>query len=97
MEGVITERTTGQVARSDRHPNSHTSAQPKPASQTVSVEYAAAELGVGRTTLYQAIKRGEVPVLRIGRRCVIRRATLARLLAEEAHRTAQGANQHNAA
>ncbi len=54
----------------------------RPESHTVSVEYAAAELGIGRTTLYAAIKRGEVPVLRIGRRVVIRRSTLARLLAD---------------
>jgi excisionase family DNA binding protein len=46
------------------------------------VERAAAELGVGRTTLYQAIQRGEVPVLRIGRRVLVRRSTLARLLAD---------------
>lgn len=54
----------------------------RPQSQTVSVEYAARELGIGRTTLYGAIKRGEVPVLRIGRRIVIRRATLTRLLTD---------------
>lgn len=58
----------------------HTSTRPQ--SQTVSVEYAAQELGIGRTTLYGAIKRGEVPVLRIGRRIVIRRATLTRLLTD---------------
>lgn len=55
---------------------------PRPESQTVSVEYAAAALGIGRNTLYQAIKRGEVPCLRIGRRCVIRRSTLTRLLSD---------------
>lgn len=55
---------------------------PRPQSQTVSVGYAAAALGIGRTTLYNAIQRGEVPVLRIGRRVVVRRSTLARLLAD---------------
>ncbi len=55
---------------------------PRPPSQTVSVEYAASALGVGRTTVYNAIKRGELPVLRIGRRVVVRRATLDRLLAD---------------
>ncbi len=55
---------------------------PRPESQTVSVGYAAAALGIGRTTLYNAIQRGEVPVLRIGRRVVVRRATLDRLLAD---------------
>ncbi len=54
----------------------------RPQSETVSVEYAAAALGIGRTTLYNAIKRGELPVLRIGRRVVVRRATLDRLLTD---------------
>lgn len=55
---------------------------PRPESQTVSVGYAAAALGIGRTTLYNAIQRGEVPVLRIGRRVVVRRSTLDRLLSD---------------
>lgn len=54
----------------------------RPQSETISVEHAAAALGIGRTTLYNAIKRGELPVLRIGRRVVVRRATLNRLLAD---------------
>lgn len=54
----------------------------RPLSATVSVEYAAAMLGLGRNTVYCAIRRGELPVLRIGRRIVVRRATLERLLAD---------------
>lgn len=56
--------------------------QERPESLTVSVERAAHLLGLGRTTLYAAIRRGEVPALRIGRRCVVRRSTLDRLLAD---------------
>lgn len=49
---------------------------------TYSVDEAAARLGVGRNAAYEAIKRGELPALRIGRRLVVPRAALDRLLAD---------------
>ena len=52
--------------------------------QALSIEEAAIELGIGRTTAYQAARRGELPVLRIRRRMVVPRAALARLLAGDA-------------
>lgn len=71
----------------------------RPRSETVSVDYAAAALGIGRTTLYNAIKREEFPVLRIGRRVVVRRATLDRLLADPdaLPRLLAGERDHDAA
>lgn len=62
----------------------------RPESLTVSVERAAQLLGLGRSTLYAAIRRGEVPALRIGRRCVVRRGTLDRLLADGFEHTENG-------
>lgn len=50
--------------------------------RTMSVEEAAVALGIGRTTAYQAVRRGELPALRIGRRVVVPREALERLLAE---------------
>lgn len=50
---------------------------------TLTVREAAAALGVGKTTLYQAIKRGEVPAIVIGKRVIIPRHLLERLLAGE--------------
>jgi len=47
---------------------------------TLSVPDAARRLGVGRNTLYDAIKRGEVPSIRVGRRLVVPIAALERLL-----------------
>jgi excisionase family DNA binding protein len=47
----------------------------------MSVEEAAVALGIGRTTAYLAIRRGELPCLRIGRRVVVPRAAIDRLLA----------------
>jgi excisionase family DNA binding protein len=50
--------------------------------ETVSVDVAAARLGIDRLTLYAAIRRGEapLPVIRIGRRILIPRRALERLL-----------------
>lgn len=54
-----------------------------PESRTVTVEEAAKLLGIGRELAYQQAKHGSigpVPVLRIGRRLVVPRAALERVL-----------------
>lgn len=53
-------------------------------SRTVSVRYAAAQLGIGGSTLYRLIKDGKcpVPVLRLGERVVVSREGLERALRE---------------
>ncbi len=38
---------------------------------TISVEEAAALLGLGRTAAYEAARRGELPTRRLGRRIVV--------------------------
>jgi excisionase family DNA binding protein len=48
--------------------------------QTVTVEEAAKALGIGRAAAYDAVKRGEIPAIRIGRRVVVPRSGLERLL-----------------
>jgi excisionase family DNA binding protein len=48
--------------------------------QTLTVEEAAALLGIGRTSAYQAVASGQLPVVRIGRRLLVPRAALERLL-----------------
>ena len=50
--------------------------------QTLSVEDAARVLGLGRNSAYLAVKRGEIPVIRIGHRLVVPKAALERLLAQ---------------
>ena len=47
---------------------------------TLSVMEAAVLLGVSRNSLYEAVRRGEVPHLRIGRRIVISRRQLENLV-----------------
>ena len=49
--------------------------------QTLTVEEAAALLGIGRNSAYQAVAAGQIPVIRIGRRLLVPRAALERLLA----------------
>jgi excisionase family DNA binding protein len=49
---------------------------------TLTVEEAAAALGISRTLAYEAVQRGEIPHIRIGKRILISRAQLDRLLNE---------------
>lgn len=48
----------------------------------MTVEEAAVRLGVSRASAYQAAREGSIPTLKIGRRLVVPRAALARLLGE---------------
>lgn len=47
----------------------------------LTVEQAAEILGISRPTAYQAIERGEIPHIRIGRRILVPVAALEKLLA----------------
>lgn len=49
---------------------------------TLSVPEAAKCIGIGRNLCYARVKTGEIPAIRIGRRLVIPRAALEKLLAE---------------
>ncbi len=51
---------------------------------TLTIPEAAKRLGVGRNTLYDAVKRNEVPHIRIGRRVLVPLAALERFLSGEA-------------
>jgi len=50
---------------------------------TVSVERAGASLGISRASAYDAVRRGEIPAIRLGRRWVVLTAHLRRLLGLE--------------
>jgi excisionase family DNA binding protein len=47
---------------------------------TMSVEEAAAMLGVGRDAGYEAVRRGQIPALRVGRAWRVPRAALLKML-----------------
>ena len=63
-------------------PSAAASASPLPASETVSVEVAAARLGLSRSKAYKLARQNAlpVPVLRFGRKIVIPARALDRLL-----------------
>ena len=54
--------------------------------ETLTVEEAGRVLGLGRAAAYAAVRRGEIPCLRFGRRVVVPRQALDRLLLEGASR-----------
>ena len=47
---------------------------------TVSVPEAGRILGIGRNSAYAGAERGEIPIIRVGKRLVVPRAALERLL-----------------
>ena len=48
---------------------------------TLTVEEAARVLGIGRNLCYDRVKTGEIPVIKIGRRLLVPRSALEKLLA----------------
>ena len=54
--------------------------------QTLTVEEARRILGIGRNAAYEAVRRGEIPVIRVGRRYLIPRAALELFLAASARK-----------
>ena len=57
--------------------------------QTMSITEAADYLGISRNSAYEAARRGELPILRIGRRILVSRRGLDRMLndAGKSHRS----------
>jgi excisionase family DNA binding protein len=56
---------------------------------TVTVDEAARRLGLGRNATYEAVRNGEVPAIRIGRRWLVPSAALDRLLNDPPHNKAR--------
>jgi excisionase family DNA binding protein len=48
--------------------------------QTLKIEEAAKILGISRNTAYDAVKTGQLPTVKIGRRFLVPKAALERLL-----------------
>jgi excisionase family DNA binding protein len=51
---------------------------------TMTVPQAAARLGIGRNQAYEAVRRGEIPALRIGYRWLVPEAALEQMVAVRA-------------
>ncbi len=56
--------------------------------QTLSIYEAGKVLGIGRSAAYEAARKGELPVLKIGRRLLVPIVALERLLEEAGRPTA---------
>jgi excisionase family DNA binding protein len=52
----------------------------QPERETYSVEEAGAVVGIGRSAAYQAVKSGELPSVKIGKRLLVPKRALERLL-----------------
>ena len=48
---------------------------------TITVEEAARILGISRGSAYEAVRRGDIPTIRIGKRLIVPVAALGRMLA----------------
>lgn len=55
---------------------------------TLTVEEAAKRLRIGRNAAYEGVHRGEIPSIRIGKRLLVPRAALNRLLAGQGPKAA---------
>jgi excisionase family DNA binding protein len=71
------------------------STKPKTVSaETISVEEAGKRLGVSRMCAYTAVKRGQIPSIRVGHRLVVPVAKLNEMLGVTQTREANGAADH---
>jgi excisionase family DNA binding protein len=61
------------------HPSNHSDLQFDHLPDVLTVVQAARVLRIGRHTLYEAVKRGEVPAIRVGRKILFNKSVLMRL------------------
>ena len=57
--------------------------------QTLTVTEVARCLGIGRNSAYEAIARGEIPVIRVGKRLLVPKAALEKMLSGDHANTKQ--------
>ncbi len=79
----VVARRVSQVRPFQRCPNGTSSRRARRRTQdrlTMSVEEAAAALGIGPRLTYEAVQRGEIPSIHIGRRILVPRSGFARML-----------------
>ncbi|MDD5094756.1 MAG: helix-turn-helix domain-containing protein [Dehalococcoidia bacterium] len=62
---------------------------------TLTVEETAKLLGIGRNVAYEMVAQGKLPALRLGKRIVISRAGLERMLAAAGGDKGKGGEQNN--
>ena len=60
------------------------SKEPSERRLTLTVEETARRLGIGRNQAYEACRKGEIPSVRIGKRLLVPRAALERMMSADA-------------
>ncbi len=60
---------------------------------TLTIEEARGLLGIGRSAAYEAARRGQIPIIKIGKRLLVSRVALDRLLARAGEESAAGADE----
>ena len=50
--------------------------------KTMKVEEAAAQLGISRNAAYEAVRRGEIPAVKIGKRILVPKVAIDRMIQE---------------
>lgn len=73
--------TSGAPSAEQRAGHASGAVSSGPERLTLTVEEAAGLIGISRAFAYEAVRRGEIPSIRIGRRVLVPRAALHRLLA----------------
>jgi excisionase family DNA binding protein len=77
---LIEASSGGSIATEEAHGLASGAISPAGDRLVLSVEEAAAALGISRAFAYEAVQRGEIPSIRIGRRILVPRAKLERFL-----------------
>jgi excisionase family DNA binding protein len=81
----LQEALSGGADAPIRQPHASGAIAPVGERLTLTVEEAATLLGISRAFAYEAVNRGEVPSIRIGRRILVPKAALDRLLGSPDH------------
>jgi excisionase family DNA binding protein len=68
------------ITRSGTNVNGKNAGVIKMEKLTLTVEETAKMLGIGRNSAYEAVARGEIPVIRVGKRLLVPKAALEKLL-----------------
>jgi excisionase family DNA binding protein len=76
----LTEREVGRLGRQEATQMRNAPSGLKPGQLTFTIQEAADVLGISKSSAYEAAHRGELPALQFGRRLVVTRTTLEKLL-----------------
>lgn len=80
LREALTDRANGQVPVTRSVGSRIGATAESPGRMTLTVEEAATALGISRALAYEAVRRGEIPAVKVGRRILVPRSALRVLL-----------------